>query len=373
VVHSEYRSSSPSGENAAVRRQVQLLESAGHEVLQVVRHSDQTTREPFFPLKAGLRTLSGVGPSPIRELTSFDPDVIHVHNLFPNFGANWMRDSEFPIVVTVHNFRALCASAVLFRDGKMCLKCPSGSPLSAVRHRCYRDSKIATLPLALRNARGIGSNPEFSASRIAIVMNEVSRDLLVRFGASREKLRVIPHSVERPARFAPVHASQRWLVAGRLTSEKGVRELVSIWPVGVDLDVAGTGPELSATREIKHPNVRFLGHLEAGDLKTRFAEYSGLIFPSRSLEAQGLVAFEALAVGLPVIAFEDNPVASLVVSEQAGASFRNRESLASALQVVNANRASMVEHARLLYEREYTDATWLARIERVYVEAASGR
>ena len=367
-MHSEYRSSSPSGENAAVRRQMRLLESAGHEVLEVVRRSDQTSRDLLFPLRAGLRTISGVGPSPIPLLNSFDPDVIHVHNLFPNFGANWMLHSVFPIVMTVHNFRAVCASAVLYRDGKICLDCPSGRPLSALRHGCYRDSKLATLPLALRNARGIRVNPEFRASQAVVVMNEVSRDLMVRFGANPEKIRVVPHSVESPDHLAPAHVSQRWLVAGRLSPEKGVRELISIWPRDVQLDVAGTGPELGAIRKLSHPNVRLLGHLESRVLKARLPEYSGLIFPSRSFESQGLMAFEALSIGLPVVAFEDNPVAPLVVSEHAGASFRNRVSLASALEAVNSNRASMSHHARMLYERDYTDATWVSRIERVYAE-----
>lgn len=65
------------------------------------------------------------------------------------------------VVMTLHNYRAVCAAGVPTRNGKVCTECFRRSAHSAqgkkgnlsvwpaIRHRCYRGSLFATLPLAL--------------------------------------------------------------------------------------------------------------------------------------------------------------------------------------------------------------------------------
>ena len=63
--------------------------------------------------------------------------------------------------MTVHNFRLACPAATLWRDGKFCVECvgktawPFSSTTAAwpgVVHGCYRDSRLATLPIAAGTA-----------------------------------------------------------------------------------------------------------------------------------------------------------------------------------------------------------------------------
>jgi hypothetical protein len=44
-------------------------------------------------------TGSGSGPSPLKDLEEFRPDVVHVHNLFPNWGTGWLDGWEGPFQV----------------------------------------------------------------------------------------------------------------------------------------------------------------------------------------------------------------------------------------------------------------------------------
>ena len=115
VVHSFYSSTNPSGENLVVDAQVAALRQAGHDVLLIARHTDEEEHRPTYPLRAALSVATGFGASPVRALEQFSPDVVNLHNWFPNFGTRWLKSLKFPSVVTLHNFRTLCPIGTLYR------------------------------------------------------------------------------------------------------------------------------------------------------------------------------------------------------------------------------------------------------------------
>ena len=84
-----------------------------------------------------------------QVLRRFRPDVVHVHNTFPVVSPSILyacRDERVPVVVTLHNYKLLCASGDFFRDGEVCHDCAGGNPMPALVHRCYRGSVVATVP-----------------------------------------------------------------------------------------------------------------------------------------------------------------------------------------------------------------------------------
>src|SRR5690606_21612300 len=147
IVHSFYRSGQPSGENLAVTAQIEALSQAEVEVALVGRWSDREVRHPWDPVRVAMITATGRGGDPTAELRRLRPDLVHVHNLFPSMGTRWLGQWQGPIVATVHNYRPLCANGLLLRDGHFCTDCVSHGTLNAVRHGCYRDSRMATIPL----------------------------------------------------------------------------------------------------------------------------------------------------------------------------------------------------------------------------------
>ena len=153
IVHSFYSSRVPSGENTVVETQLRALLRGGHKVELFAAHTDELEQRPLYRLSSSLRVSLGVGRSPLPELEDFAPEVIHVHNLFPNWGSRWVGSLETPFVATLHNFRTICANGLLFRDDSVCTLCPDGNSRSAVRYACYRDSRIATAPLAFATRR----------------------------------------------------------------------------------------------------------------------------------------------------------------------------------------------------------------------------
>ena len=79
------------------------------------------------------------------------PDVAHVHNtwfaLTPAVAAA-LDGAGVPVVMTLHNYRILCANASLYRDGRPCEDCVGSHPWHGVRHRCYRDSLASSTAVA---------------------------------------------------------------------------------------------------------------------------------------------------------------------------------------------------------------------------------
>ena len=87
----------------------------------------------------------------IRVLKKNLPTVVHVHNFFPLLTPSIYdacREAGVPVVQTLHNFRPICAGALLMREGKPCNECIRGTPYQAVLYGCYRGSRLGSLAVA---------------------------------------------------------------------------------------------------------------------------------------------------------------------------------------------------------------------------------
>lgn len=377
VVHSFYSAVTPSGENQVVQAQVDALREAGHEVLLIAQHTDTRGRKPSYPLEAAFSVATGIGPAPLEALQSFQPDVVHVHNLFPNFGTTWLQKWRGPVVATLHNFRPLCAAGTLFRDGDVCMRCPDGDRRAALRYGCYRDSRIATAPLAWRNRRGVNHDPVIARADALVVLSERAWGVYEWAGVDGARLRVVPNFVEDPFGSYPGASSNgRWLFAGRLTPEKGVLELVNRWPADQPLDVIGDGPLLEKASARALGSVSFLGRWSGGAVRSAMPDYLGLVVASRCFENLPTVYLEALAAGLPVVAFEGNSVADDVAAQRLGVVLpreASRESLATALHDVWRAGRPLRTSCRSSFAARFTAGAWVAATEHVYTTATGVR
>src|SRR6202043_1941591 len=80
------------------------------------------------------------------------PDVAHFPNVFYAISPSCYyacRKQDVPVVQTVHNYRLMCPSADLFRDGRICEACVGKAiPWPGVIHGCYHASKLQTSVVA---------------------------------------------------------------------------------------------------------------------------------------------------------------------------------------------------------------------------------
>lgn len=364
LVHSFYRSASPSGENEVVQAQQRALKAAGHQVGLIRLHSDQLISGPMSAARAALAVASRRGHDPTIEISEFAPDIIHVHNLFPNFGYQWIQPitRRIPVVATLHNFRYVCAKGTLYRDGSSCEDCLTGR-LAAVRHGCYRDSMVATLPIVMSQRGGLAKNPIFAHASRIIALTPRSAAIFTRAGAREGQITVIPNGIQ--PLDADAVRGRRWLYAGRLTEEKGILELLAMWPDDVPLDVAGDGPLRNHAQGRGQSGVRFVGSLPREELRRKLASYRGLVVPSRWAEGGiPLILGEALSVGTPVLALEGSSAADFLADHGGGMVYWDEASLRRSLELwdVVVDR----DAARTVFEQNLSEATWIARLTQLY-------
>jgi glycosyltransferase involved in cell wall biosynthesis len=383
VVHNRYRSGQPSGENAVVDQETALLTEAGHEVDHFERHSDDIAEmsivdKVLVPLRVPWN--SAVRTALTERLRVVSPDVVHVHNTFPLLSPAVLAactDVGVPVVATLHNYGLTCAPGTLYRDGRICTDCVGAQPIPAVRHGCYRGSAAATLPLAV----GMAANRRRWATSVTrfFCISAAQRDVLVRAGLPAEKL-TVKHNVvpdTGPRRTGP---GEHVLFLGRLTEEKGVRQLMAAWDTAdlpVPLVIAGAGPladEVTAWAAGRD-DVHYLGLRDRAECQALTARAVAVVAPSTWLETFGLVVVEAMAAGVPAVASAHGAFVELVDDGETGLLHRPGDpaSLADALRAITdpTRNERLGAAARARYEQDFTPATGLTRLLDGYHAAMS--
>ncbi len=108
-----------------------------------------------------------------------------------------------------------------------------------------------------------------------------------------------------------------YLVFGRVVPYKRVGVAVEACErLGRRLLVAGSGRDLERVRRLAGRHTEILGHVPDADVPRLFAQARALLFPGP--EDFGIVAVEAQAAGLPVVAFDAGGVRDSVLDGETG-------------------------------------------------------
>ena len=377
IAHNAYQQKG--GEDSVVESEAALLRGRGDEVAMYSRHNDEIAGKSPVAL-AGQTIWSPRSEADVaRLMADFRPDVIHVHNTFPLISPSvyWAADKAgVPVVQTLHNFRLLCPQALFLRDGKVCEDCLGKLPWRGVVRACYRgsmaQSAIAGGMLVLHRAIGT-----YSAKVTRYVaLNEFCRKKFIEGGLPAERISVKPN-------FADVSAAdqglrQGGLFVGRLSDEKGIDVLLHAMDrvPGCRLNVIGSGPKDAAISS--HSNIQRLGFLRRDEIFRHMQTAAYLIMPSIWYETFGMVAVEAFACGLPVIASRMGGMADLIEHGRTGLLFEpgSAEDLAKKIVWAEANPAAMLEmgrHARSEYEAKYTPERNYRQLMAIYADAIAER
>lgn len=345
TVHNFYGSEAPSGENTAYCAERDLLRDAGCELAEYTRHSDEIRGAGVVgALRGGISApWNPFAAAELRKrIRRFDPDVVHVHNTFPLISPaifHALRDERAAVVMTCHNFRITCASAMLSRDGVPCTVCVDGeSVLPSLRYGCYRGSFLTTLPLASSIAlhRALGTWQHCVDAFVALT--EFQRGMLIRAGVPADRLHVKPNAY--PGAPCPVAWSQRSdnaIFVGRIGPEKGLDVLLEAWrawgPSAPRLEIVGGGPGFDAalafvTCHGMGDRVHFHGALSFEQTQRLLGSSRLLIVPSRVFEGYPMVVREAYALGVPIAASDIGSLRSLVDDGLTGVRFASGDSQA---------------------------------------------
>jgi glycosyltransferase involved in cell wall biosynthesis len=203
------------------------------------------------------------------------------------------------------------------------------------------------------------ARPILRRARLVIAASNALAEEAAELGA--RDVRVIPSGVDVPRDVAEPADPPEVLYAGRLSAEKGIRELVEA-TAGMKLVVAGDGP-------LRDEVPGALGFVPHDELRGLYARASVVVCPSHR-EGFGVVCAEAMAHGRPVVAGAVGGLLDLVVDGQTGLLVppRDTAALRAALERLLADGAlrrrlgvaGRDRARRLLSWKTVTDATLAA-------------
>ncbi len=396
-VHNFYQI--PGGEDVVVRNEKRLLEEHGHTVFTYYR-TNQELREQgpvgklFLPFTAvfSFRTIREV-----KQLIRKNRiDIVHVHNTLTMISPSVFYAAfacGVPVVQTLHNFRMLCPAGSFFRNNVICEECVSGGLKCAVKHRCYRDSRLQTMVSAmiLKIHRMLGTYRRVSF----ICLTEFNRNKLLDAldsGRMPEAKKIVDASrifikpnftfAEGILPNAAPEPEEYFLFAGRVEALKGIDVAIRAFERIPDkqLYIAGTGPMMEKMQDYvrKHQlnNIRFLGYLQKEEMAERFYHAKAVIMTSQCYEAFAMTIAEAYSYGVPVIAGRVGNMEGMVREGITGVKFRydSSEDLAGkVLEFEKMDILALKENAREFYQKRLRPEDNYRKLMEIYAEISRDR
>ncbi|MBV9760550.1 MAG: glycosyltransferase family 4 protein [Acidobacteriaceae bacterium] len=375
------------GEDEGFENEGRLLEKNGCEVTLIT----EQVRRPQGLVESAQLALDAIWSRSWytkfeRILKEKKPDVVHVHNFFPTMSPSIYyacRKARVPVVQTLHNSRLICPAASFYRQERVCQDCLGKTPpWPAVVHGCYQNSRARSGVIAAMLTVHRYLETWRKMVDVFIVATEFYRRKFIEGGIPEDKIMKKPFFID-PDPGMKENRGEYALFVGRLSPEKGVRTMLAAWErLGeIPLKVRGGGPLLSEVEEFAktHPRVEVIPHrLEAQQWTALMRNARFLVWPSAGIfETFGLVAVDAFACGMPVIASRTGAMAEIVTDHRTGLQFSvgDPEDLAAKAAWAWSHPEEMEEmgrNARIEYETKYTAEGNFHLLMEVYRRAING-
>jgi glycosyltransferase involved in cell wall biosynthesis len=384
VVHNSYMQTG--GEDRAVQTETTLLRRSGHKVFEYLK-CNREIENYGLRKKAALGWRTTWSSTAFREILGVIddvcPDVVHVHNTLPLISPSIYyacRRAGVAIVQTLHNYRLICPSGNLFRQGRPCEECVGRKvPWPGMVHGCYGNSHLRTSAVAGMLGIHRYMKAWSEVVDVYVALTEFGRRKFVEAGLPADRIVVKPNCVEDDA-HERVGPGEYALYVGRLSQEKGLSTLLRAWESlsSVPLMIVGDGPLGGLVRSVANRRtgglIRALGEQPREVVLDNVLRARFLVLPSECYEGFPLSLVEAFASGLPVIGSGHGAVAEVVDHGKTGLLFKPgdvRELVSTVLWAWShpEEMATMGRNAREAYLARYSEASNYQQLLNIYTRA----
>ena len=361
-IHNEY--TAKGGEDIVVENEKKLLIKNGHKVFQLVKKNKNEIKNFFDKIKIAKNLIHSKNSKKfvLKKLRIIKPDIVHVHNTFPiwTFSViNACNELKIPVIMTIHNFRLICANGSFYRRNDICELCLKSSVFNAIKYGCYKGSFIKSIPVALMikfYKKGLSLVDRINRF---IVLTNFSKKKLLQAKFPNNKISIKPNFVFNVSKDYSDINKEGFLFASRLTEEKGLIDLVNIHnQFNFNLKVCGEGPLKNYIKNNK--KINYLGFLNKTKLQKAFINSKFFIFPSKVYETFGNVIIEAFAYETVVIAPNLGSISTIIKDRYNGILFEpnNSDDLLDKIKwaISNNNKCETIKiNAKKIFEKKYSD------------------
>jgi len=379
LVHNYYQQRG--GEDVVVEQELALLRQKGHTAELFSVHNDSIQGLGQKAITGALVVYNPWAKAALAEkLREFRPDVVHVHNFFPKLSPSVFdacRRAGIPSVMTLHNFRILCPTSILFHNGEICERSLKHSAIWALPQRVYKSSLMATLPLVAMVDIHKWLGTWKRKVDVFIALTEFAKAKFVEGGLDPGHIIVKGNAVADPLNGATPNTAKRHgaLFVGRLSEEKGIASLLTAWKgMNYPLRIAGDGPLRPLVEAAQAENIIYIGSQSRDQVYAEMQRAAFMILPSVCYEMFPMTLAEAYGNGLPVLASDLGGLKSLLDDGVTGLAFKPADPADIRAKARWAMEhpdklADMGKAARAKYEAQYTADRNYANLMQIYERA----
>jgi glycosyltransferase involved in cell wall biosynthesis len=387
-VHNRYQERG--GEDSVFEAESALFEARGHRVARLEFDNSDLPESPGAATKLRLAAEAIWSRKARKRLQAviddFQPDVVHFHNTLPQVSPaayRIARSGGAAVLQTLHNFRLVCPSGLMYRDGMPCESCVGEAvAYSGVLHGCYRGSRSQTATVAAMLSIHKALGTWHRDVDLYLSCSAFAKEKVVTGGYPADKIMVKPNFVY-PDLPQGTHTGDFILYASRVTETKGIETLLRAYaenPEGLPpVRIVHTGDleHLVIEAAAKDPRISAMGQIHRDDVLRMMGEARALVFPSIWYENFPMAITEAFATGLPVIGSRIGALPELIQEDVNGLLFepRNAGDLATQLRRIVSQPDlfdEMGQAARDSYVSRYSVDIAYELLLTAYVRAARG-
>jgi len=375
-IHNEYIYKG--GEETVVDEERKLLLKYDCNVYQLIRKNS----EEIISLNQKLNVAKNLSYSKKsyqiteKEIIKIKPDIVHIHNTFPLWTFSVIdvcNKLKIPVVMTAHNFRLICAKGVFYRDQQICEKCLWSSPFNAVKHGCFQNSIIKSIPVSFMiNKTERGLNIINKLNKL-IVLTGFAKKKFLEAKFPENKIIIKPNFISGKFDIEIENKTKDFIYASRLSEEKGIIDLINAHKqFKFNLNICGDGPLKNFVNQQKHIN--YLGFLSNDSVNRELAKSKFLIFPSKWYEGFPTIILKAFQFGTVVLAPSLGSIPAIIKDKYNGILFKpnNIEDLINKIKwaLSNEEKCNQIkDNAKKEFNEKYTEEENYNILKKIYEDA----
>lgn len=315
-----------------------------------------------------------------RVILREKPDIVHLNNFAHQISPSILdvfKKYKLPAVMTMHDYKLVCASYTLKVKEKACQACSGGRHYNCFLKACVKNSRAKSFLNMIEMYLHHNLLHIYDSIRCFISPSLFLKEKVKAMGF-KKKIVHLPNFVDID-NFLPQYDWQdnSIVYVGRLSFEKGVMSLIKAASFIPDIKfkIVGDGPLMEELKDLVKmrniSNVEFLGYKSGKELKDEIRKSMCVVVPSQCYENNPRAAIEAFALGKSVIGARIGGIPELVKDNITGVTFNSGDvdDLVEKISLVtkdNRRLKKWAKSARDTAEKEYSADVYYDKLISIY-------
>ena len=308
------------------------------------------------------------------------PDIVHLHNFSHQISPSVLhifKKYNSPVVMTMHDYKLVCASYAMLAKDKICEDCKDGRYYQCFLNSCVKNSGTKSLLNTVEMYLHHRILHIYDLIDIFISPSRFLKNKVKEMGF-KGKVLYLPHFLNLEAYHPRYDWEENSIVYfGRLSREKGLFTLIEAMRrlPDITLKIIGEGSLRKALgNRVKAEginNVEFVGYKTGEELRNEIRKSMVVVVPSEWYENLPFAVMEPFALGKSVIGARIGGIPELVKDSETGFTFEsgNSNDLRSKIAHLANNTEKITEmgqNARLFAEKELNAERHYEKLIKIY-------